>query len=198
MVDVPAITKLLTLDELLALGDVRIEIIDGEIVHMAAAGFAHHIIGGNIYRSLDAFNTQHELGAVFFDGLTYLMHSDTAGLKDSFVPDVSFIRTTNILAMPDINKPYPGIPDLAVEVISPGDDADEVLRKVRTYLAKKTEQVWLIYPSTQEIHQYRRDNDPEIRIYRGSQTLDLNDLFPGLVLTTDIIFKLPAWAVKSE
>lgn len=114
------------------------------------------------------------------------------------MPDIPFIRKENIIALPDINKPYPDIPDLAVEVVSPGDDADEIQTKLRTYLAKGTEQVWIVYPTARELHQYRRDNNPEIRSYRGSQTLDLTDLFPGLELTTDQIFNFPAWVLKPE
>jgi Uma2 family endonuclease len=53
-----------------------------------------------------------------------------------------------------------------------------------------------MYPTTREVHQYRRDNNPEIRIYRGSQPLDLADLFPGLELATDQIFAVPPWALK--
>ncbi len=196
MLDAPAKPKLLSLDDLLKLGNARVEIIDGSVVKMSAAGFVHNIVGGNIYDPLKLFVSQHNLGAVFYDGLTYLMLSDAKGLKDSFVPDLSFIRLANMLPMPDLSKPYPGIPDLAVEVISPGEEADDIQTKLRTYLAKGTEQVWLVYPTTQELHQYRRDNNPEIRIYRGSQTLDLADLFPGLELTTDQIFSIPAWAMR--
>lgn len=194
MIETP--TALMSLDELLKTGDARVEIIEGRLVAMNAAGFIHHIVAGNIYDGTKPFVIQNNLGAVFFDGLTYLMFSDTRGLKDSFVPDVSFIRLANIIAPIDLTRPYPGIPDLAVEVVSPGDDADDVQTKLRTYLAKGTEQVWIVYPTTRELHQYRRDNNPEIRIYRGSQSIDVADLFPGLELTTDQIFHIPAWALR--
>lgn len=195
MLDAPAKPKLLSLDELLKLGK-RVEIIDGSIAKKSSTGVLHQLVSQNIYHSVDNYVLQNKLGAVFYDGLTYLMFSDAKGLKDSFVPDISFIRLQNILPMPDVSKPYPGIPDLAVEVISPGEDADDVQTKLRTYLAKGTEQVWLVYPTTKELHQYRHDNNPEIRIYRGSQTLDLADLFPGFELTTDQIFTIPEWALR--
>lgn len=66
--------------------------------------------------------------------------------------------------------------------------------KVRTYLEKGTEQVLVIYQTVREVHQYRRDRNPEVRIYSGSETLDLETMFPGLELTTDTIFALPKWA----
>jgi Uma2 family endonuclease len=65
---------------------------------MATAGVAHQIIARNVQRLLDAYVVTHQNGEVFFDGLTYLIHSEAGGLKDSFVPDVSFIRRENIPA----------------------------------------------------------------------------------------------------
>lgn len=195
MLDAPTKPKLLSLDELLKIGK-RVEIIDTILKEKTSAGVLHQIVSQNIYHILFAYANQITLGVIFSTGLTYLMFSDAKGLKDSFVPDISFIRLANILPMPDVSRPYPGIPDLAVEVISPGEDADDVQTKLRTYLAKGTEQVWLVYPTTKELHQYRRDNNPEIRIYRGSQTLDLADLFPRLELTTDQIFAIPEWALR--
>lgn len=196
MAQAPEQSKLMTLDELLALGDARIEIINGEVTEKSMAGLEHNIIGGNIYDKLKPFVNERNLGAVFGDGLTYLMFSQAGGLKDSFLPDVSFIRAENILGGIDIRKPYPGIPDLAVEIISPTDNPLTVQKKLRVYLEKGTEQVWRIYPDTQELYQFRRDKNPEIRIYWAEQpeAIDVEALFPGLVLTTDDIFKLPAWA----
>ena len=118
----------------------RVEIINGEMVEMAAAGILHHIVIGNIYYPLETYNRQHEIGTVFMDGLTYLMFSDPSTLKDSFFPDVSFIRNTNTPPDFDITKPHPGAPDLAVEVISPNDKALDVQDKIVAYLEKGTEQ----------------------------------------------------------
>ena len=197
MAQAPEQAKLMTLDELLALGeDARIEIINGEVVEKPVAGVGHGIFGSNLYDILKPFVKARKLGAVFYDGVTYLMFSQAGGLKDSFVPDVSFIRAENIIGMIDIMKPYPGIPDFAVEVISPSEIAQEVQDKLHTYLDKGTEQVWHIFPNTREIYQYRRDNNPEIRIYRASrpEVIDVEALFPGLQLTTDDIFEIPDWA----
>lgn len=191
-------TKAVTLKDLLSLGsDVQVEVIDGEIVLMSPVGVLHHIIVSNILRILDAFVNLHELGSVFPDGLLYLMHGQAKRLKDSFVPDVSFIRNENFPANWDISKPHPGTPNLAVEVVSPGDDANKLQTKVRNYLDKGTEQVWVVYPETKEVHQYRREGTPElVRIYREHEKIDADALFPGLDLSLDMVFKLPSWAKK--
>ncbi|MBC8171496.1 MAG: Uma2 family endonuclease [Anaerolineae bacterium] len=191
--------NLLSVDDLVKLGDARFEIIHEELIEMAAVGVTHQLIARNVQRVIDPYISSRNLGEVFADGFTYLMFSDARGLKASFIPDVSFIRAENILKLVDPTRPYPGIPDLAVEVVSPGDDADQLMLKVRTYLEKGTEQVWILYQTVREVHQYRLDQNPPVRIYRGAESLDLETLFPGLLLTPEMIFELPAWAnVKSE
>jgi Uma2 family endonuclease len=181
-----------TLDDLLQ-NKARVEIINWEMYEMAAAGGKHNLIAKNIFRILDAYAIKNKNGDVFFDGLTYLMFSDSAGLKDSFVPDVSFIKDENIPADWDVEKPHPGAPDLAVEVISPSEKVADVQHKIRTYLDNGTQEVWIVHSNTQEIHQYRRE--PEIiRVYRGVHAIE-SDLFPGIdELTVTAIFDLPPWA----
>ena len=202
MAELPLEKQNISLDDLLAMSeDIRIEIINGEIIEMAAAGILHNIIIGNIFRVLDFFVVRHELGSVFTDGLTYLMYSDPSTLKDSFISDVSFIRNTNTPAEFDIIKPHPGAPDLAVEVISPNDKAVNVQDKILTYLEKGTEQVWIAYPDigNQSLHQYHKGSST-IRIYqKPDEAIDTGELFPGLNdLTIATIFKLPKWAEQRE
>jgi Uma2 family endonuclease len=187
-------TKPVTLTHLLAIPE-RIEIISGKIVELPASGAAHQLIGGNIYDVLN-IHVDKGTGAVFFHGLAYLMNSPTQALDNVFVPDVSFFRLETVPSAWNFNLPHPGVPDLAIEIVSPCDDPDDLQTKRKTYLAKGTEQVWIIYPQTREVHQFRRDNNPEIRIYKEGETLDCESLLPGLLLTTDMIFNLPAWAIR--
>lgn len=183
----------MTLEDLLALGeDARVEIIDGELVKKPMTGGEHHIVGGNIYRIVDGHVYVRRIGVVFMDGMTFLMHATGPTLKDSFEPDVSFIFNANVPQGWDIKKPHPGVPDLAVEVVSPGDDAETLQRKRKTYLQKGTKQVWIVYPLTREVHQYTLDG---VRLYTGSEAIDAADLFPGIEgLTLDSIFAPPPWA----
>lgn len=188
----------ITLDDLMQM-EQRVELINWERVEMTAAGGEHQLVGRNVFRILDVYVEKMGIGEVFQDGLTYLMFSSSAGLRDSFVPDVSFIHKDNIPADWHVEKPHPGVPDLAIEVISPGDNADMVQAKVRTYLDNGAVQVWLLYPRTKEMHQYINGDPETVRIYKGSQTIDAEALFPGIVgLTTDAIFSLPEWAIKGD
>jgi len=183
---------LMSLDDLMA-SDSRIEIMDGKVIEMSDAGIIHHRYIRNIMELLLEYVKTNDIGEVFSDGLTYMMFSNARGLKDSFMPDVSLILKQNFLPMNDLSKPYPGVPDLAVEVVSPDDKPGKLARKVRVYLEKGTSQVWMVYPEVNEVHQYRRDTPDTARIYTGAQSVDVSPLLPGLMLPLESIFKLPGW-----
>jgi Uma2 family endonuclease len=179
-----------TLDDLMALGeDARVEVIEGEVVEMSPVGFAHVQIAGNVYRILYEFVTANNLGIVSTDGLLYLLDADAAQLRGAQVPDVSFLRQ-----LPDdfdLDKPVPGAPDLAVEVVSPNDDAEILLTRIQKYLQFGTEQVWVLYPRLKELHLYRRDQMDTVKIYRAGDTLTAETLFPGLAISISGFFILP-------
>ena len=187
-------TALLTEDDLMRLGaDARVEIIDGEVVEMSPVGMLHHFIAGNIYDLLKPFVIRNALGYVFMDGLICLLDKEPGGgLRGAQVPDVCFIRKGHILKDFDISRPFPGSPDLAVEVMSPDDTGEEVLKKVRKYLEKGTEQVWVVYPQQEEVHQYLASSPDVLPIYRAKDAvLEAETLFPGLKLTVGDFFILP-------
>ncbi len=184
--------RLMTEAELLALGsDARIEIIQGEVVRMAPVGMLHHLIAGNIYRALYAAAEQSGAGYVFMDGLICLLDMQGQGIRGAYVPDVCFIRRGRIPRGYDLSRPFPGAPDLAVEVMSPDDSVEAVLAKVRTYLAKGTGQVWVVYPTQQEVHQYIQ-GEKGVHVYSGEDVIRTAGLIQGLDLTADALFVLPA------
>ena len=184
--------KTITEAELMALGSkARVEVVDGEIVEMAPVGIRHQFVGGNFYNPLQVFVKQHDLGFVFYDGLIYLLDQTEKHLRGARVPDVSFVRKGMIPKGWNIDRPFPGAPTLAIEIVSPDDDAEDLLKRTRDYLRAGSEQVWIAYPSEREVHQHRRGADT-VRVYtRDTDALDVEGLCPGLTLTLGAIFTLP-------
>jgi Uma2 family endonuclease len=188
----------LTLDEFMAL-DGHYEIIDGRLVSkygddpMTGAGALHQFLAQNANRILDHYVFPRGIGAILGDNTTFHMHSNPQSLKDTFEPDVAFVRADTIPSGWDIEKPFPGVPTLAIEVISPGEKAAEIMGKVRAYLEKGTEEVWLMFPRTTEVHQYQQ-GIAQPRVYVMGDTLDASALFPGIEgLTVQALFALPEW-----
>jgi Uma2 family endonuclease len=183
--------KTFSLSELLAFNeDARIEIIDGEIKPMSPNGVLHQWIGKNLFRLLDDYVRENPTGVLFYDGLICLMlrpGEEAHGLRDSFVPDLCYIRKTAFPKDWNLELPYPYAPTLAVEIMSPGDDADDMLDKVRKYLDAGTEQVWVVFMRRKEIHQYVKD-DPDVHTFGIDDTLTDDLLLPGLRLPLSEVF----------
>ena len=194
MTNAPA--RLVTVDEYMRLAErhYRVEVVDGElriedVEDMHPVGGTHVIVISNIYDLIKPFVKHHELGLFLTDGLAYLLDETAEGLKGSRVPDVSFIRQEAIVRDWDVDRPYPGHPTLAIEVVSPSEGADDILAKVDDFLEYGTEQVWVVYPGQQELHQYF--NDGRLRRYRDDALIDAAALFPGLTIRLSDLFVLP-------
>jgi len=91
-------------------------------------------------------------------------------------PDTGFVRKDRLPARLT-GKYFPGAPDLAVEVVSPNDRADEVQDKVQDWLSHGTQLVWVVEPRTRTVIVYRPDGTANV--LQADGTLDGEDVLPG-------------------
>lgn len=181
----------ITIDDLLRLGaDARVEVSEGEIVEMTPVGGLHNWIAKQIVLLLEAYVQAHQSGLVFTDSLLYILREDDTGIRLARVPDVSYVAKRDIPADWDFERPFPGAPTLAVEVMSPDDQFEDVVKKVQDYMQEGTAEVWVVLPRQRTIYRYRR-GESAVQTYREDATMDVGALFPGLVLDCAEIFKLP-------
>lgn len=82
---------------------------------------------------------------------------------------------------------FEGAPDLAVEVVSPGNTRREIAGKVRDYLAAGSRAVWVVNPERRTVTVHRPDREPE-RL-AGSDVLDGGPVLPGFRLPLSEIFE---------
>jgi Uma2 family endonuclease len=78
------------------------------------------------------------------------------------------------------------VPDLAVEVISPYDRANEQLKKVLEYFEAGVRLVWVVFPEWRVIHVY--ESPTQIRVLTEADTLDGGPVLPGFQLPLDRLF----------
>jgi len=67
--------------------------------------------------------------------------------------------------------------DLAVEVVSPTDRAEDVMEKVLEYFQAGVELVWIIYPRLQLVYVY--ESLIKVRGLTAADTLDGGNVLPG-------------------
>lgn len=167
---------LATADELFMLPDdgFRYELVRGELRRMPPAGSEHGAVIMNIGTPLDQFVKAHRLGVVFGAETGFKIASDPDTVR---APDLAFIRRERIPAEGIPRSFWPGAPDLAVEVISPGDTYTEVEEKTSDWLNAGTRLVLVLNPRTRTVTVHTSPTDA-IRL-TDSDTLHGGDLLPG-------------------
>ncbi len=78
-------------------------------------------------------------------------------------------------------------PDLAIEVVSPSNKADEVIGKVREYFQAGALRVWIVYPSVRQVYVY--ESSKKVAILGEGDDLDGGDLVPGFRLSLAELFE---------
>jgi Uma2 family endonuclease len=81
---------------------------------------------------------------------------------------------------------FPGAPDLAVEVVSPGDTAAYLESKIQDYLGGGAQRVWVVYPDTRSVVVHQPNGTA--RRYGADDTLTDEELLPGFSLPLEELF----------
>jgi Uma2 family endonuclease len=177
--------RLYTADELWVLShadeDKRYELDEGALVEMAPTGDMHGAVSSWVNHLLVDYVAAHDLGEVSGAETGYRLSTSPDIVR---APDVGFVAKKHLKPM--TGKYYTLAPDLAVEVVSPGDSARQIRRKVNQYLAAGTQLVWVIYPEDRDVDVYRPNHDP--RTFKVGETLDGGDVLPGFTLLVKDVF----------
>ncbi len=146
--------KLMTAEELWEMPEVpgkRFELVRGELAEVPGASVRHGQIVASVFLLLHTFASERGLGVVLGDGVAYIIRRDPDTVR---VPDASFIASER-LPVGELPETFrEGAPDLAVEVVSPNDEAEEVRAKVREYLQAGSRLVWVVWPRLRTVSVY--------------------------------------------
>jgi len=158
----------------------RGELIAGEVRELTPPGFEHSCIFGNVYEMLLAFVKARKLGKVLGEcGFLISRDPDTV-----LAPDVAFISAERMPAT--ITRKFcEVVPDLAVEVVSPGDAYSEVRDKAERYLAGGVKEVWIADPR-RGVVEVVRPPDKWI-VLRGDDLIE-TPLLPGFSAPARSVF----------
>jgi Uma2 family endonuclease len=166
-------TTRLSFQEFLQLPDEpgkRFELRRGELVVEPSPALRHNAICFRIARHLQDFVYAHRLGLVTTENDFRL------GLDVVLRPDVAFIATEPLSRMDVDLSPIEGAPNLAIEVISPGNSAEKMLTKIQEYLRAGCQAVWVFYAKQKVVEIHDLDG---IRSIAAPALLEEEKLFAG-------------------
>jgi Uma2 family endonuclease len=169
-------TQLMTAEELLRLprGRLRYELTRGELKQGSPAGYTHGKIAMRLATHLALHVEEHELGEVFAAETGFLLESNPDTVRG---PDVAFVRQQRLDEIGEVKSYWPGAPDLAAEVVSPGDTVAEVKKKVAEWLNAGTKLVWVVNPKLRSVVIYRSLTDTTTLTEKDM--LDGEQIVPG-------------------
>jgi Uma2 family endonuclease len=183
-VELPA-KKEWTDQEFMALPDGhRYEIVNGELIDMGNSGAKHGYVCSLLVTALMSYALPKKLGVVMDSSTAFKMKN---GNKRS--PDASFFAKERLQGLTELPTGFlEGAPDLAVEVLSPGNTTDEIDTKIAEYFENGTRLVWVINSTQQYVLVYRSGQEPD-RLLKSVDSLDGEEVIPGFSLAIADLFQ---------
>ena len=183
-------TRLITADELLAMPPrdehgnyCLLELIRGELKRMSPTGLTHGVICIELGAKLSSFVKSNSLGLVCGGETGFIVERN----PDSVISaDLAFISRERLATVENREKFGPSAPDLAVEVLSPGNKAKEINEKIALYFAAGSRAVWVFNPRQRTATVY--SSPSEFHTLSEQDTLEGGDVLPGFELKLSELF----------
>jgi Uma2 family endonuclease len=153
------------------------ELEEGRLVRMPSPTRQHQRIVGRLFAFLDDWTTVRGLGTV-------VMEVDVAlPTGRGYIPDLAFVRREREAELLTPDGKVRGVPDLVVEVVSPGTQGRDRYTKFRAYWEAGVPWYWLVDSETLVIQEFQYT--PEGYLCRA--TVEAGEVFrpqalPGLEL----------------
>jgi len=152
----------------------RYELVKGELRRTSPAGWEHGVVVVNITLLLGQHVKVNNFGTCSGAETGFKIASDPDTVR---APDLAFVSRERIPEGDAPKKFLPFAPDLAVEVLSPGDTFSEVEEKVEDWLDAGARAVWIVDPKRRGVVVYRSMTDVT-RLSEGDE-LEGGDVVPG-------------------
>lgn len=175
-------------------GDRGCELVDGILVEKDVGARAEYL-GFWLGHLIGRFVYAHDLGAMFGAQGPFRFNLNLVRM-----PDVAFVRWDSVDDPPQLEDPDGAFiecpPDLAVEVLSPGNTPREMAIKLDEYARAGVKLVWYVDPERREVDVYPKGRAKGKKTAGEGGTLDGGKVLPGFALPVADIFKSRAPAKK--
>ena len=173
----------LTLEQFLALPERKpaLEYADGEVSQKVSPKGPHSAVEVEVALVIDRFARPARVARAFTE-------TRTTFAGRSYVPDVVVYRWQRVptTAAGEIADDFLLPPDIAIEIVSPGQSLTKLQNRCRWYVEHGVQIAVLIAPPRREVYRYHAV-EGELTL-TGDDHIDLRDVLPGLQFSVNALF----------
>jgi Uma2 family endonuclease len=158
-----------------------LEFEDGEVLQKVSPKGQHSTLQYAICQLFNHFGIPRKMARAFPELRT------TFGGR-SYVPDIAVYRWERIPVdeAGEVANDFVEPPDIAVEIVSPEQSVNALIRRCLWYVANGVSVALLVDPADRSVVVFRPNQSP--RALRGSDQIDVNDVLPGFTLSVREVF----------
>jgi len=165
----------------------RYEIINGVRVEREPMGAFETVLASWLCYLMNSFAVGKKLGLAVNEVLFVLNAARNLQRR----PDVAFVSygrwpSSVVARAPAWNV----VPDLAIEIVSPTNLAEEIDRKITDYFQAGVRLVWVFYPDSGRVYVYQ--SPTHVSILERTDTLDGGEVLPGFRLPITALYEAVA------
>ena len=160
----------------------RYELIEGELLMAPAPNRFHQKISFNLTLLLGAYVREHRLGEMYVAPFDVIFDEHNV-----LQPDIIYFSKSRASAL--TTGGATGVPDLAIEIVSPGAERRDRVLKRKIFAQSGVEELWLVLPETRQIEIYRfaeKREHPVERLVENGQFTSV--MFPTLTIKAADVF----------
>ena len=184
----------LTLEEFLNLppgeGDITYELVDGKAIPKMSPKKFHSALTRAFLFLIDTWCE--DKGEIFPELSVTLTRNGRDWVP---TPDLLYVSYERLPDNWNENEACPVPPELAIEIISPGQTFGQMAGKAEDYLNAGVLRVWVIDIEERSITVFYPD--AALKTYRGEEIIT-DSLFEGLEFTVEVVFKKAKIPVKND
>ncbi len=183
----PRLGRLWTEEDLWALAghSKRYELVLGDLFMKSAATPVQGRLASRLTVSLAGCVEKQVLGEVYTGQPGFKLQS--GAVQTVRAPYIAFVSQERIPSPEEESGFWALAPDLAVEIISPSETAQMVQDKVQDYLMAGVRLIWLVYPKSKTVVEYK--SATEIRHLGINESLEGGDVIPGFRYSLKRLFR---------
>jgi Uma2 family endonuclease len=173
---------LLSIEEYMGLPDdgMIYEFDHGELISISRPGKQHGQLVSSLLELFYLFLHGKSLGKILAETGFQLEPEVIRG------PDIAFVTNEWLAKQPEGGTWFQGAPDLAIEVISPSNTAEEIQQKITEYFNSGAKAAWVFYPKSRSVNVHHGNS---VQVLGVKDQLQEPDLLPGLTIPIGPLFE---------